>query len=76
MGRADKEAWDTLWLAAGLVMDILTLDMVWVIVVLAVDINAEIRMLESMSMSQMAVSSRDKIVEFVGHIQQVANQVC
>jgi hypothetical protein len=33
MGRAGKEACDTLQLAAGLVVDILMLDMVWVIVV-------------------------------------------
>jgi hypothetical protein len=60
-GRVGKETWDTLWLVAGLLVDILMLDMVWVVVALAVEVNAEIRMLKSMSVSQMAASSRDEL---------------
>jgi hypothetical protein len=44
-----------------------------VIVVLAVLIVAEVRMLESMSMSWMAVSSRDKTVELVSGVWWIAN---
>jgi hypothetical protein len=73
MGRVGEEAQDTLQLAAGLSVDILMLDMVWVIVVLAVDINVEIRMFERVSMSWMAVSSRDEIVELVGGVWWIVN---
>jgi hypothetical protein len=62
-----------LQLATGLVVDILMLNIVWVIVVPAVDINAEIRMLKRVSMSWMAASSRDKIVKLVGGVGQIAN---
>jgi hypothetical protein len=44
MGRVGEEAQDTLWLCTGLLMDILTLDMVWVIVVLAVEVTTEVLM--------------------------------
>jgi hypothetical protein len=45
MGKVGEEAWDILQLTAGLSMDILMLDMIWVIVVLAVEVIAEILML-------------------------------
>jgi hypothetical protein len=60
---------------AGLSVDILTLDIVQVVVVSAVDVNAEIRVFESMSMSWMAASSRDEIVKLVGCVWWVADQV-
>jgi hypothetical protein len=44
-----------------------------VIVVLAVLIIAEVRMLKSVSVSQMTVSSRDEIVELVSGVQQIVN---
>jgi hypothetical protein len=75
MGRAGKETWDTLQLTAGLSMDILMLDMVWVVVVLAVEVKAVILMFQSMSMSQMTVSSRDKIVKLVSCVWWVADQI-
>jgi hypothetical protein len=45
MGRAGKETQDTLWLMAGLSMDILMLDIVQVIVVSTVEVTAEVLML-------------------------------
>jgi hypothetical protein len=75
MGRVGKETWDTLWLMAGLSVDILMLNMVWVIVVSAVEVTAEVLVLQGVSVSQMTASSRDKSVELVGHIRQVADQV-
>jgi hypothetical protein len=71
-----KEAWDTVYIPAELLVDILTLDMVRVVVVLAVGVNAEVRMLESMSMSWMAASSRDKIVKLVSCVWQWVEVVC
>jgi hypothetical protein len=71
VGRVGKEARDTLWLVAGFVVDILMLDII--VVVLAEGIDTEIRMFERVSMSQIAASSRDEIVELVCCEQQVAN---
>jgi hypothetical protein len=51
------------------------LDMIQVIVVLAVEVVAVVLMFQRVSMSQMTVSSRDKIVELGGRIRQVADQV-
>jgi hypothetical protein len=72
-GKAGKEAHDTLQLVAGLSMDILTLDMVWVIVVSAVEVIAVVLMFQRVSVSQMTVSSRDKIVELVGCVGWIAD---
>jgi hypothetical protein len=74
MGRVGKETWNTLRLMAGLSMDILMLDIVWVVVVLAVEVTIEVLMFQRVSMSQMTVSSRDKIVKFVGHVRWVTDQ--
>jgi hypothetical protein len=63
MGRAGKETHNTL---AGLSMDILTLDIVQVIVVSAVEVAAVVLMFQRVSMSWMTASSRDEIVELVG----------
>jgi hypothetical protein len=68
MGRVGEETWDTLWLTAGLSVDILTLDIVWVIVILAVEVMAEVLMFQRVSMSQMTVSFRDEIVKLVSGI--------
>jgi hypothetical protein len=65
MGRVGEETCDTLWLMAGLSVDILVLDIVWVIVVLAVELAAEVLMLQRVSPSWMTGSSRDEIVKFV-----------
>jgi hypothetical protein len=67
-----KETWDTLWLGAGLSVDILTLDIVRVIVILAVEVAAEILMFQSVSMSRMTVSSRDELVKLVGGVRWIA----
>jgi hypothetical protein len=75
MGKVGKETCNTLQLIAGLSMDILTLDMVWVIVILAVEVMAEVLMFQRVSVSWMTVSSRGKYVELVGCIRQVADQV-
>jgi hypothetical protein len=64
MGSAWTKTWDTLQLAAGLSMDILTLDIV-VIVVLAEDIMTEVEMLKGVNMGWMAVSSQFELMEFV-----------
>jgi hypothetical protein len=60
-----------LWLMAGLLVNILMLDMVCVIVVLTVEVTAEVLMFQRVSMSQMAVSSRDEIMELVSGVQWV-----
>jgi hypothetical protein len=52
--------------------DIWMLDIV-VIVVLVVLIVTEVRMLESISMSQMAASSRDEIMEPVSGVWWIVN---
>jgi hypothetical protein len=70
-GRVGKETQDTLWLMAGLLVDILTLDIVWVIVVLTVEVMAEVLMFQRVSVSWMTASSRDEIVELVGCVWQV-----
>jgi hypothetical protein len=72
MGRAGEEAWDTLRLVTGLSVDILMLDIVWVIVILAVEVAAVVLMLQRVSMSWMTASSRDEIVELVCHIWGIA----
>jgi hypothetical protein len=74
-GSVGKEAHDTLWLAAGLLMDILMLDMVWIIVVLAVEVVAEVLMFQRVSPSQMTASSRDRIVKLVSGVRWVVDQV-
>jgi hypothetical protein len=71
MGKAGKEAHDTLQLAAGLSMDILALDIVWVIVVSAIEVMAECVMLQRVSSSQMTASSRDKIVKLVSGVGEL-----
>jgi hypothetical protein len=75
MGKVGEEACDALWLAAGLSMDILMLDMAWVIVVLVVEVAAEVLMFQRVSPSWMTASSRDKIVEFVSGVRQVPDQI-
>jgi hypothetical protein len=60
---------------AGLSVNILMLDIVWVIVVLAVEISAKVLMFKSMSVSQMTVSSKDEIVEFVSGVGQIADEI-
>jgi hypothetical protein len=55
--------------------DILMLDIVRVIVVLAIGVNAEIRMFQSVSVSQMAVSSRDEYMKLVCHVQWIADKI-
>jgi hypothetical protein len=72
-GRVGKETHNALRLAAGLLMDILMLDMVWVIVVLAVEVTAEVLMLQRVSMSQMTASSRDEVIELVGCVRWVVD---
>jgi hypothetical protein len=74
-GKVGEEAHDTLQLMAGLSMDILMLDIVWVIVVLAVEVAAEILMLQRVSPSWMTASSRDEIVKLVSGVRWVADQV-
>jgi hypothetical protein len=56
-------------------VDILMLDIV-VIVVPAVEIITEVRMLESVSMSWMAVSSRLELMKLVCDIGRKANKAC
>jgi hypothetical protein len=72
VGRVGEEAQDTLQLMAGLSVDILMLDIVWVIVVLAVEVVAEVLMFQRVSMSWMTVSSRDKIMKLVSGVWWVA----
>jgi hypothetical protein len=76
MGRVGKEAQDALEVLAEALVDILMLDMVGVIVVLAVGVNEEMIMFKSVSVSQMAASSRDKIVKLVSHIRWKVYEVC
>jgi hypothetical protein len=61
-----------LWLAAGLSVDILLLDIVWVIVVLAVEVTAEVLVLQSVSVSWMTTSPQLELMEFVGCIGRMA----
>jgi hypothetical protein len=56
-------------------MDILTLDMVWIVVVSAVEVMAEVLMLQRVSPSQMTASSRDEIVKLVSGVRWVVDQV-
>jgi hypothetical protein len=51
MGRAGEETQGALWLTAGLLVDILTLDIVWVVVVSAVEVAAEVLMFQRVSVS-------------------------
>jgi hypothetical protein len=74
MGRAGEETQDTLWLLAGLSVDILMLDIVWVIVISAVEVVAEVLMFQRVSVSRMTASSRDKIVELVGCVWWVVEK--
>jgi hypothetical protein len=74
MGKVGEEARDTLQLAAGLLVDILMLDISWVIVVSAVEVVAVILMLQSVSPSWMTASSRDKIMELVGCIGRIVDE--
>jgi hypothetical protein len=60
---------------AGLSMDILTLDISGVIVVSTVEVLAIVLMFQRVSVSQMTVSSRDKIMELVCGVRWVMNQV-
>jgi hypothetical protein len=59
---------------AGLLMDILMLDMVWVVVVLAVEVTAEMLMFQRVSPSWMTVSFRDEIVKLVSCVWWVVDQ--
>jgi hypothetical protein len=52
-------------------MDILTLDMVWVIVVSAVEVAIEILVFQRVSVSQMTASSRGEYMKFVSGVQWV-----
>jgi hypothetical protein len=74
VGRVGEETWGALRLAAGLFVDILMVDMVLVIVVSAVEVTAETMMFESVSVSWMAVHSREEIVKLVGCVWWVVNQ--
>jgi hypothetical protein len=71
-GSTGKKTWDTLWVPTGLSVDILMLDIVGVIVILAVEVVAEILVLQRMSMSQMTMSSRFELIELVGGIGRIA----
>jgi hypothetical protein len=73
MGRVGEETWDTLQLMAGLSVDILMLDIVWVIVVSVVEVVAEILVLQRVSVSWMTASPWDKIVELVGGVGQIVD---
>jgi hypothetical protein len=53
---------------AGHLVDILMLDIVWVIVVLTIEVVAEVLMFQRVSTSQITASSRDKSVELVSGI--------
>jgi hypothetical protein len=75
MGRAGEETHDTLQLMAGLLVDMLMLDIVWVIVVLAVEVTAEILVLQRVSVSWMTASSWDEIVKLVGSVGWIVDQV-
>jgi hypothetical protein len=57
---------------AGLSMDILTLDIVGVIVILAVEVMAEVLVFQRVCMSWMATSSWLELVKLVGHIGRIA----
>jgi hypothetical protein len=70
MGRVGKEPCDTLGVS---VWDILMLNITGVIVVLPIGVDAEVRMFQSMNVSCVAASSRDKIVELVGHVGWIVN---
>jgi hypothetical protein len=67
-----KETWDTLQVPAGLLVDILMLDIVGVVVILAVEVMAEVLMLQRVSMSWMTTSSGLELVIFVGCIRRIA----
>jgi hypothetical protein len=69
---AGKETQDTLQVPTGLSVDILMLDIVGVIVILAVEVVAEVLMLQSVSVSQMATSSGLELVKLVGCIGRIA----
>jgi hypothetical protein len=71
-GRAGKETQNTLWLMAGLLVDILMLDIVGVIVISAVDVAAEILVLQRVSVSWMTASSRFEIVNLVSCVRGIA----
>jgi hypothetical protein len=73
MGRAGKETQDALQLVAGLSMDILMLDIV-VIVILAVEIIAEVGVLESVGVCWVTISSWLELMEFVSCIQRIADE--
>jgi hypothetical protein len=62
-----KETRDTLQLAAGSSMDILTLDIV-VIVVLTIDVITEVGVFKSMHVGWMAMMARFEFVKLVGGI--------
>jgi hypothetical protein len=70
-GSAGEETWDTLRVLTGLSVDILTLDIVGVIVILAVEVMAEVLVLQRVSMSWMATSSRFELMEFVSGVERI-----
>jgi hypothetical protein len=61
-----------LQLAVGLSIDILMLNIVGVIVVSAVEVMAEILVLQGVGVSWMTMSPRLKLVKFVGHVRRIA----
>jgi hypothetical protein len=65
-----EEVCDTLGVSA---QDILMLDIVGVIVVLAVGVDAKMRMFQRVSVSQMAVSSRDELMKLVSCVRWVSD---
>jgi hypothetical protein len=73
-GKAGEEAHNTLRLMAGLLVDILMLDISWVIVVSAIEVMAVILMLQRVSPSWMTVSSRNKIVKLVSCVGGIADK--
>jgi hypothetical protein len=52
----------------------LALDIVWVIVASAVEVTAEVLMLQRVSPSQMTVSSRDEIMKLVSGVRPVMDE--
>jgi hypothetical protein len=70
-GRVGEETWDTLQVLAGLSVDILTLDIVGVVVVPTVEVVAEILVFQRVSMSWMTMSSGFELVKFVSHVGRI-----
>jgi hypothetical protein len=69
--RAGEETQDTLWVLTGLSVDMLMLDIVGVIVISAVEVVAEILMLQRVSVSWMTMSSWPELMKLVSHVWRV-----